>query len=157
MDGAHLGIEGRPAPVLRRVAAADVRPLVALAREQYPGYSLDQAEAWAKALLGLPNAAAFHCGEACAVVAWQAEFFRPQARVADVLVMYGKAADRAGWASFRLLRACCAWAKDQGCYGLRFGSSIDLLGGPAGGPDLYAAFAARLNARVFGVSYIKEL
>lgn len=147
----------RASYAVRRVSAEDVAPLVDLARACYPGYTLDRAREWAFAVLALPNVAAFVSGEAVAMVSWQIEMWRPDERVADLLPFFSKPSSDNPWGAMRVFRAVCDWAKEQGCYAIRFGSARDVKYHLANQIDVFAILAKRIGAAPVGFTYIKEL
>lgn len=141
---------------VRRATVEDVPRLVELARRRYNAYGLEKAAEWATKLISSPYGAIFFSGDSAVVVAWTIEFWRPNERVADIVEMYGPEIVTNPWDTFKALKAAIAWAKEQGCYAVRFGT-VD--GAQAKGPrgiDVLAPFAKRLRAKPFGVSYILE-
>lgn len=153
MNGYALCAGARVAP--RRATLEDVPLLLHLFKEKYPGYSVEASEAWGRAVIGLPHVAFFICGQSVGIVAYQTEFWRPLERIADLVQLYGRPEPGDPWASYRVLKACIAWAKEEGCYAIRFGSTIDPIG-IAGGVDRLAAFAKRLKAKPWGMTYAVE-
>lgn len=140
---------------VRRATVDDIPRLVELAQARYPKHNLSAAPAWAANLLTSPNGAIFTCGDSVVTVGWQYEFWRPTDRVADVLPMYGSASSP--WDTLNTLKAAIEWAKEQGCYAIRFGSTDGAMSHQDRGVDLFAPFAKRLRAKLFGITYILEL
>lgn len=139
-----------------RATAEDIPFLVGIAQQAYAGYDLAEASAWAANIIKSDRAAIFFSGQAVAVVAYQVEFWRKGERIADVLPFFSIKNPSDPWAAYRVLKAACAWAQEQGCYACRFGSSLGKSNSTAGGLDLFAPFAKRMGATPWGTTYIKE-
>lgn len=140
---------------VRRATVEDVPRLVELAQVRYPAHDLSGASSWASGLITSPHGAIFTCGDSVVTVGWQYEFWRPNDRVADVLPMYGSASNP--WDTINALKAAVEWAKNQSCYAIRFGSTDGAMSHQDRGFDLFAPFAKRLRAKLFGVTYIIDL
>lgn len=139
----------------RRVGPADITTVAALARELYPAFNLSLAEKYIEKIVGLPVAAMFICDQAVAIVASQTEFWHP-APVADVLPLFGRPTKANPLGVYTPLKACIAWARENGCHAIRFGSSIGAEAKHRDPTDAFAIFAKRLGAKPFSVTYIKE-
>ena len=145
----------------RIATRADIPFLADLARECYPTHDLRLAEVWAERVISAPNADFIIIGEAVCTVSYQVEMWNPSARIADVLPMFGKPDPDNPMGVYTALKAASEWAKNNNCYGLRFGSSKGAMGGPNSEArdetDLFAPFAKRLGAEKWGVTYMMEL
>jgi len=73
--------------------------------------------------------------------------------------MFGKPDHANPLGVYGALVGAVEWAKDNGCYGIRFGCSEGATNGAHSdrrGLDLFEPFAKRLGARLWGKTYIKE-
>lgn len=142
----------------RKATMQDIPFIVSLARASYPQYPLEHGEAFVQRIIAHPNAAMMVCGEAVATVSAQAEFWAPNALVADVLPMFGHPSKDNPLGTYKALVAASDWAKDLGCYGIRFGSSVGAHSADSrrNGVDLMETFARRMGAYPWGVTYMKE-
>jgi len=148
--------EGEKLTDARKATVSDIPFMAALAREQYPQFTLENAEAWAAKVMALPNAAMFICGEAVSTVAAQKEFWSPDAWVADILPTFGRPTPENPLGTYKTLCAAAEWAKHSGCYGVRFGSSVGALSKSRGAVDLMEPFAKRMGAHPWGLTYMLE-
>lgn len=140
----------------RKATVEDIPFITALARESYPQYPLDDAEAWCAKIIGLPYAAMFVCGESVATVAAQTEFWNPGAPVSDVLPMFGRPSKANPLGVLKVLSAAADWSRDSGCYAMRFGSSRGAAAGKRNAIDLMEPFAKRLGAFPWSMTYCLE-
>ena len=159
MDGTNIaGIKNH---AVKRASLADVPFLVALAQECYPERDLSDAPRWASNLISSPQGAIFFCGLTCVTAGWQIEFWEKNSgqRVAEILPAFSIAESGNPWALMKCYSAAFEWAKEAGCYGVRFGSTegARTSGRRDRGFDVFASIAKRLGARPHGVTYIKEL
>lgn len=159
MDGASaISLRETTPAQARRATLEDVPFLVSLARICYPDRALEHAAEWAERLIKAPEGAIFFCSLSCVTVAWQSEFWEEDGRrVADVLPAFSYASASDPLALLKCYRAAIAWARGEGCYGVRFGSSLGARAKGRDETDLFKSMAQRLGAKRWGVTYMVEV
>src|SRR5579859_6279391 len=155
MDGSNL----RGRALARSATQDDVPWIVELAKQCYPGYDFQYlARALEIAIRG-GWPAVLICGGHVGVVWKQVELWRPNDPVADLGPVFGRTNSEDQGQLRRLHQKALDWAKENGCYILRWGSTVDLVNGDdgAGGLDLFAPFAKRYGGKDYGKTYYWDL